>query len=574
MMPRTGRIAGALLLAAASSLGGVRLSGDGWFRTDDGTLFVPLGGFHGNVLPVAWLKLSRAEYRRIEPRIWDGQKTAGRGHIDLTDASDSMLRRWLKLLASNGVTAVRVFPRAHVGGDTLDLCGKVNPELQGALSRAFAAARPYGIRFLLQILPEPQISGYWNHSLAERYALPRYSKDELERLSPAQRRFLLEGKHVEYTNWFTDPDVLACQKLYLESALRWIAAEPQVFALEVYNEQGVSRPPPARLSEFPSTWEDAEIAWTAQIVRFIHEHLPGMPVTISHPGYGVAGYDPIEWSKGSGVDFYSTHFYAGTCGESARADFAAATAATSAVVRSDIANFPGEWGVLNGGIPDEIRRRAHRDALWLTLLSGAPGFMQWTYDFIGEYRWASRIFRALPGEFSPDAPPVLENISEPWRAFQTAALASSPPHFALNKQRRADDNLRGILAAYNQALDKGVPLGFTLTGKPRPAPARIPIRTEGGYQLAYLADEARHIWIAYMRCREFRAFDNTYLGVPVKAPLRIEFDLPGGEYTAALIDLTRNKVRRLRIRGQTAVDVSRKTDADFVLVISERPLNL
>lgn len=548
-MFRAGRIAGALLLAAASAL-----AGDGWFHTKDGALFVPLGGFHGNEIPVAWLKLHGPR-----PYIWDAQRTEGRGHVDLVDASDAMLDRWLKRLAANGVTAVRVFPRARANGDTLDLCGKVNPELQRALSRAFAAARPYGIRFLVQILPEPPISVYWNHSLATRYARPRYSKEELERLTPPQRRFLLDGKHVEFTDWFTDPDVLACQKLYLESALAWIAREPQVFALEVYNEQGLSRPPPERLAWFAANWEETEIAWTAEIVRFIHERLPGMPVTISHPGHGIARFNPIEWSRRAGVDFYSTHFYAGDCGENARSDFAAATAATSAVVRAEIVNFPGEWGVLKEGIPKEIRRRAHRDALWLTLLSGAPGFMQWTYDFIEEYRWPKRVFGALPREFSPDAPPALENIAEQWRAFQATPLETS---------RQNDPNLQSILAAYNQALERGVPLGFTLTGAPRPAPARLPIRARGGYQLAYLADSAHRIWIAYLRSRKVRAFGGTYLGVPVKAPLRLTFDLPEGEYTAALIDLGRNKVKRLRIRKNSTREVSRSTDADYVLLVA------
>ena len=550
-----GAVIALLAFASTCFAADVELGKDGWFRTADGALFVPLGGFHGNVLPLALLDLGRAELRRVEPFLWSAQKLGGRGYLDLSDASDETLRGWFKLLAKNGVTALRLFPRARVSPDTLDLCGKLNPDLERTLNRAFAAARPYGIRFLLQILPEPKLTGYWNHSIAVQYALPRYSKQELDELTPAQRRFLIEGKHVEHTTWFTDPDVLACQKLYLESALRWVAAEPQVFALEVYNEQGTARPPPKRLAEFPANWEDAEIAWTAEIIRFIHERLPGMPVTISHPGYGLAGYDPIQWTRRTGADFYSTHFYAGTCGENADADFSAVTGAASAVLRAaGTATFPGEWGVLDDKVPREILLRAQRDALWLSLLSGASGFMQWNYDFLDEYRWPQQVFRSLPPGFSPDPPRPVDDLAAAWRAFQEDPAASSPPWFQLNPRRAASPDLRAILSRYRQSLDRGVP-----------------IRAEGGYQVACLADTAHRTWIAYLRSREIRAFGKTFLGVPVKAPLEITCTLPEGDYAADLIDLTRDRVRRLRLGASAKIPVSRNTDADYVLVITRNP---
>jgi hypothetical protein len=568
------RLAVLLLVAAAAvTAGEVSLAPDGWFRTAAGDLFVPLGGFHGNELPVASLGLSADEFARVEPHLFTAQKTAGQGHVDLWDASDPMLREWFAQLAAQGVTAIRVFPRARVNGDTLDLCGKLNPELRQVLSRAFAAARPYGIRFLVQILPEPTISGYWNHTLVERYALPRYSKEELARLTPPQRRFLIDGKHVERTEWFEDPDVLACQKLYLESALAWIATEPQVFALEVYNEQGWGRPPLARQREFPNNGEDAEIAWTREIVSFIHQLLPGMPVTISHPGYGVTGYDPILWSARTGVDFYSAHFYAGDCGENEQVDFAAVTAASSAVVRAGVVSFPGEWGVLKTGVPESVRRRAHRDALWLTLLGGAPGFMQWTYDFLDEYRWPSRVLRALPHGFSPGAPPAVRNIAARWTAFQGAPAAHKPPLYQVNRERRADANLRRIFVEYRRSLAKGVPLAFTLKGR-NLAPRAAPVRAAGGYELTYLGDRARRTWVVYLRSRKTSVFDGVFLGEPVKAPLRLRFRLPDGEYQAALIDLGSGAVMRFAPRPHSTLNVSRGTDSDYVLVVTAGPLAL
>ncbi len=500
---------------------------------------LPLGGFHGNEIPLARVKVSTPAY------VWDGQKTDGRGHLDLWDASDGVMRRWFRQLAANGVTAIRLFPRARVNGDTLDLCGKLNPELQRVFQRAFAAAKPYGIRFLLQILPEPVITGYWNRSLVDRFVLPRYSRTELAAATPAQLRFLTKRKEVHGADYFTDPDVLACQKLYLEQALRWIAKEPQVFALEVYNEQGHSRPPPALARAGETAWQDAEIRWTAEIVRFIHERLPHIPVTISHPGHGITGYDPVEWTRRAGADFYSAHYYAGLCGENPGLDFAATTAASTAFLKTAVTNYPGEWGVLDTGAPREVLRTAHRDAIWLTLLAGAPGFMQWTYDFVEEYRWPSKLFRALPAAFSPEPAPSMQGLEPTWREFQ-AAYAADLPFFMLNSQRRNDSNLRHILDTYRERL-QGAP----------------------GWQVASLTDSKRGIWIAYVRSREIRAFGKTYLGVPVARPLALKNPLDPGEYHAYIIDPGKAKP----LHRHTSKDFTfRIRGTEFVLVLSRDAL--
>jgi hypothetical protein len=196
--------------------------------------------------------------------------------------------------------------------------------------------------------------------------------------------------------------------------------------------------------------------------------------------------------------------------------------------------------------------------------------MQWAYDFRDEFRWASRVFRALPREFSPDPPLAEENIAEWWRAFQQAPAAISPPNFMLNRERRMDRNLQSIVSAYGRALDTGVPLRFTLAGAGQPAARAIPIRALGGYQLSYLGDTAHRTWIAYLRSRQVRKFGNTYLGVPVEAPLRLRFDLPDGDYNAELIDLSRNRARHLRITANSEITVSPKTQADYVLVVTTR----
>ncbi len=347
----------------------VTLSPDGVFRTTAGDRFLPLGGFHGNLI-------------------------ASEANLDLSDASDEQLDHWFQTLAADGVSAVRLFARAHISYDVLDLCGKLNPDLQQTFHRAFAAARPYGIRFQLQILPEPVGMCYFQPDSVAKFAVPRYSQQELANLTPAQRRFIVDGKRVPIREIFTDADVRTCQRLYLGQALAWVAREPQIFALEIYNEQGSNGAiVDGRWQNFFTfPFEAEEIRWTRRIVDLIHSRLPGMPVTISHAGYGVTVFDPLRCAKDTGVDFYSSHMYAGSTGDYEKADFAAATVATSLIIRAGIPTFSGEWGMFQSEAPPAVKRYVHRDAIWLSLLAGLPGFFQWTYEFPEEYRAPAKIF--------------------------------------------------------------------------------------------------------------------------------------------------------------------------------------
>jgi hypothetical protein len=564
----------------------VTLAPDGWFRLADGGLFVPLGGFHGNVLPVSRLQLSPEERARLEAHIWSAQKTDGEGHVDLWDASDAMLARWFRRLSADGVTALRLFARARVSDDVLDLGGKLNPELKAVFRRTFAAARPYGIRFLLQILPEPGSMCYTNRRALERRVLPRYSRAELAALTPAQRKFLLEGKRVTLDQLFTDEDVLACQKQYLHEALEWIAAEPQVFALEIYNEQGWTHRPLDGKAGYTYTfpWEDAEIRWTAEIVRAIKTRLPAMPVTLSHPGFGVTGYDPLKWSKGAGVDFYSSHMYAGLCGENETIDFAAVTAATGAVIAAGIPNFSGEWGVFSSPVPMDMKRFSHRDAIWLSLLSGRPGFFQWTYEFPEEYRWASEVMRSLPRGFTPARPQVEIDIGEAYRTFQNneryARFVAGRlfPAFPFNRDKQSDPNIQKILAAYRRSLAIGVPVAFAMGGGRSMSIERFlsldasrfdrPIRAGGGYECAWMKDANRPLWIAYFRRRRVREYGRHFVGVPDAGPLEIRLDLPKGSYRARLIDpgAAYDEVRN--IGNREVLKIAGPATADRILVIS------
>lgn len=555
----------------------ILLAGDGMLRSRSKKLCFPLGGFHGNVLPLSRLKLTDAEMERVRPNIWSAQKTDGQGHVDLWDASDEMMDQWFRQLAADGITALRLFARARVGNDVLDLCGKLNPELKQVFHRAYAAARPHGIRFLQQILPEPGSSTYVSRSAIERRVLPRFSKEELTKLIPSQRRFLEDGKRITMKEFFTDPDVLACQKLYLEQAMDWIGTEPQVFAVEIYNEQGWN----GRQYQFPV--EDAEIRWSKEIVAAIKKRAPGMLVTLSHPGFGITGYDPFKWVQGAGVDFYSPHAYAGLSGESQRIDFAAVTAASSRIMNAGIPSFYGEWGVFDSPVPMDLKRFSHRDSIWLCLLGGEAGFLQWTNEFPEEYRWPSKLMQALPANFSPARPGVAIEIGETYRRFQDntrykSYKAGEYVGFELNREKQQDENVQSIFAAYQRSLDIGVPIRFVLNQKNGmslakfaaldPATVQRPIQAIGGYQMTYLKDARNPLWMAYFRKRKTERFGSHWVGVPDTAPLEIRFDLPGGRHSARLLNLSTGKMETRSVNAKDAWPVAANSSDDYVLIVT------
>lgn len=581
----------------------VRLGADGYFRLPDGRLYVPLGGLHGNFVPTEHMNLSDADAARLAANEGEfGRRRAASqpttaataprprrgGSVDIVDAPEHGLRNYMAYLESCGVNSIRLFPRVLGRGDMLDIVGRVNPDIRAGFSRAFAAGKPHGVRFQLMTLGEPGRTPYYRDMMLHRYAIGRLDESQVDSLTPAQRRFLVDRETVEIRPYFTDPDVRACQQLFLGELAKWVADEEQVFCLELYNEQGwwdMRRFDGQRRQVFTFDWEDHEIDWSAVMVRTLKQALPQMPVCLSHPGFGVTGFDPLKWSQGAKVDFYSQHLYANLCGEWDEADFVAVTAATAAIIRGDRPNFCGEWGILNREIDEDILRRNHRDAIWMSLATGAPGFLQWESWFLEENRWANQVFHALPAGFSPVRPAVAVDISREYRTFQDNSRydghdAAEPLNaFVFVKRKQSDENYRAICRAFVRSLELGVPIRFVTDGREKAvsmeqfaatdaAAFDRPIRADG-WQLAYLKDAHSATWVGYLRSKKVEQVkENFFLAVPVEAPLTLRLDLPPGEYTLTLIDLEADSVSRLPTGGQGEIRVAEKTGAEYAFVIT------
>jgi len=567
-------------VAPARMASPILLGEDGYFRTTDGRLYIPLGGLHGNFAPLSMLELTEQEEAAFEGKAWHRQ-------ADVLDMPEPVLRRWFELLKKNGVNSLRWFPRLRVGGDVLELCGKVNPDLKEGYSRVLAAAKDYDIRVLLQILPEPGRTGYWrDHGYIQR----GFTKAELAGLTEAQKKFVVQRHRVQGKDFFESEDVMSCLKLYFSEALEWVSKEPQIFALEIYNEQGwhsSGRVEGEWKRVFIYPWEDAEIHWSAQIIEIMRKRLPEMPTCVSHPGFGVTGYDPFIWTHGAKADFYSSHLYSNLCGSSSEIDFSAVTGATTAICRAELRNFPGEWGTLDGRLDEGIRLRVHRDAVWLSLMAGASGFMQWSHRLPGAYLKVADVFAALPKGFSPAPGALAVNIGPEYRRFQdNSRYKSYSPDaidaFAIVRQKHADGNLRRMYTAYLKSLKIGVPVRFTMGERGAMPLARFekldtnmmarPIIAVGGYQLAWMKDAGSPTYVGYLRSRRVEEVRNKFLAVAAEAPLTLKLDLPalakGGAYTLHLLDLDTGKVSKHTAAADATIKVADSTSDDFVFILA------
>ncbi len=575
----------------------VRLDDRGLFRADDDRWFVPLGGLHGNVVPLRMLPVSSAQLKtwRAEGKVWTGQGQA----VDLTDLGELQLRAWFGQLREAGVNSLRLFPRRRVGNELLDQVGRLNRALAEDFSRVFRIGDEYGLHFQLMLMGEPGRTGYVGRSNIEQHVRPAYEPWQLDALTPAQRRFLLEGGNVHLPAYFSDPDVRTAQHAFIAEAALWLSGHMNVFALELYNEQGWWKVAPyqgGRHKVFVSPREiGLELDWSLDMTRAFKALMPRTPVCLSHPGFGVAGYDPLRWTRQSGVDFYSTHLYAGLGGSYERMDFAAVTGATAAILTAGGPHAYGEWGVLDTRIDERIRRRVHRDAIWLSLLSGAAGFMQWTFDCLDEYRWPSRIVRALPPGFTPQPPSLTVDITAAYAALHEDARyplfhADGPLWaFPFNQQKQADENLRVIFSAYQRSLDAGLPIRFAIDGLTPVDAARVmsldafaaedlgridrPVRVEGGFEFIWRHDPVMGVLIGYLRSRTTRRVNDQHLAAPVAAALTLHLSLPRPSaaqppWRMTLVNLQTDAVRSQRVEPDAVIEVSPRTSDDFVLILS------
>ena len=549
-----------------------------------GDSYLALGGFYGNVI-------SASDLRDEDPDNADLAKllagTKKKGWIEWDKASPQLWDAWFEHLSSRGVTALRVFPRRKDDGDVLDLCGKVNPPLLDLMKRFFAAAKPYGIRFLLIVMPEPPRTGYLSKQNLKQWVSRAYKKSELAKLPAAQRRFVVERRTVSLGEYFTDPDVWACQRQYLDALLEWVKKEPQVFALEIVNEPGWWN------ERFHWDKEEAAEAWGSRVADYLHERVPQIPVCLSHPGFGILGYEPLRWCRETTVDFYSPHLYCGLGGARRGMEFGTVTDLVTNYCCAVKPAFLGEWGVLSSKVDRRVRQLALRDAIWFSILNVNPGLFQWVhashYGF--EYKKARDILDPLRLDQKQRHRPMV-GIDVTRTAASLAANElyqdyKRDPWLLVASKARGEAYL-DLLRCTEFFLNHGVAFDFTLRPQDYEISA-VPAHAQEiyvpaskclfafspEYQCKYAAFGEWEIIVAYFRNVEPVVAEGFNLRAQAPRPFQVAWQLPkrprgakGGpwHYRLTIHNLDTGEVRQGRVARESSVDFGNSATDDFVFV--------
>jgi len=546
--------------------------------------YLAFGGFYGNAIPVEDLRNEEPGNRELAKLIAGFQ---GKRWVEWDKAGEDLWRAWFDHLQRRGVTALRVFPRRNLKGDVLDLCGRVNQRLLKLMMRFFAAAQPYGIRFLLILMPEPHQTGYLLKDHLKRMVAPAYKRTELSKLPACQRRFVVEKRTVSLAEYFSDPDVWACQRQYLDTLLDWVKKEPQIFALEIVNEHGWWN------EKFHWDLEEAMVAWGSRVVEYVHKRAPNIPICVSHPGFGILGYEPLRWSREMPVDFYSPHLYASLGGERRGMDFGLVADLVMNYSSAVKPAFMGEFGFLSPKVNSGVRKLALRDAIWFSVLNGAPGLFQWcnASHYAFEYKKAREILDPLRlDQKDRRRPGVGVDITR-----TAAALAANDLYlnYKTDPWKLAGSKARGdaytdLLRCTQFFLNRGIAFDFTLRPEDYEIAAhpgqvhelelpesQSPFFFSPGYQCKYAAFGEWEIIVAYFRNVEPIVTDGLNVRAQAPKPFQVAWQLPKRprgatsgpwHYRLTIYNLDTDEVQQNRVARESSVDFGNTVTHDAIFV--------
>lgn len=496
-----------------------RWNKQGKFVRPDGSSFVPLGGIYGNFISVDWAGIPEGS-----SRISAHSKQQGNRIVEFQDATDEQLREWLRYMRREGMNFMRCFNRGDMrnGQDPLDVGGKVNRPLWEKFKHYFDIAYEEGIAVHFVILQEPRCSVYMNKNVTQTWALPQYSEAELAKLPPHRRRFVdLNNPRVGYDTYFSDADVLQCHKDYLDDLAPLLKDHPALLAIELYNEQQWG-------DHFYWESHDQEVAWSAELIKHIHAKFPGIPATCSFAGFGIAAQDPLLWTDGVPMDFFSPHIYQALGGLPPRTDFAGMFDVVLNYSQPERPTMMGECSPGKYGGREFEERIVLRDLAWFSVLNNCPGFGMWMVRGFGEFDLVKKVMESVDfANFKPSLPPVIVNIKPHVEFFQ--ALEKNPskecklqediwcPHRGQETDHRYcvkmnSPQLQELYDWSQAALRRGIRYQFTRhpekypktwlpsqIGTHRLAEVNRPFLPNDAYQTKYLSSEDDKTHIVYLR---------------------------------------------------------------------------
>lgn len=528
----------------------IRLLPNGYFAYADGRAFVPLGGFYAN-----WVQSEtpNGEWNKLR---------------SFTDTTEDDKRHWMKFLHDHGVTAMRMMLRTHRpdGMEPMDIGGRVNQALFAEALRYMDLAREFDLHFQLVLHEDYTKPIYFNEKHLRQYALPTWEGINLDALMPAQRRFLGDMDLITpIQEKYHDPDAMACQDAYAREIVGALRNNSQLFAHELENEM-----------------VDCPASWANHAIEVIREGDSQTPVCVSHGGGGLHTADPLWWHRNVRIDFYNYHLYPSGWATTTEIDYGAAVDVLTRYGRMCGPSMLGESAGDEFSVHPNAnaRRWVMRDIIWLALTNGNPGVFFWNArgSEVREFKMARQAMAQL-------------DLTTMKRAKPEIGIDVRHP-LDDDKWFRTPEGREAYLAMGRYAqhyLCQGVDFDFTveparyaksadLKKFAPPVPSQHPFRFGQGWQLGYLAREDWRETLVYVR--NLAGIENweadmgrhrrqQYLRKRAAAPLRIELQLPVGQYEATIYDLDAQKATSQIVTASGLVDLG-ATDHDFALVLKRR----
>ncbi|MCD6352296.1 MAG: hypothetical protein J7M26_09275 [Armatimonadetes bacterium] len=348
------------------------LSSTGYLLDPAGKLYLPLGGFYANwpsTLPDEKGGIGRAlDLFPCGPQPY-------RAGFPWSAKVEKQVRDYLELCHRHGVTGLRLMLR------NMDLVGRADPVQLKAVLHLLDLARPLGLRFDVVLFDDYDKPPYVNRAVLEKVILPHYSAEELEEVSGARARFLVDKRLLgSKKEKYTDPDAIACEKAYLDDLLPHLAPREEVFCYELENE--MVYPP---------------MSWVNEMTEYLHKLDPKTPV-LGNPGPH-AWPEPARW-RGSKVDLFSYHPY--NDGQPDADHGAVAYMRSKWAAAAGKPMFTGEGGINQNRwqrdvkkVPPEYAARGIRDQIWLSMACGACGAFMWTAAHEAEMAEFAKVWPAL-----------------------------------------------------------------------------------------------------------------------------------------------------------------------------------
>ncbi|RKY00453.1 hypothetical protein DRP77_11470, partial [Candidatus Poribacteria bacterium] len=270
------------------------------------------------------------------------------------NAGERELADWLGFLAMNGINAIRVGLTVYWDGIPGDRGGRADPKIIEALDRLLQVADSMGMKVIPVF--------YWGP-----YGTYGFQNEAYDRI--------FKGKPGR--EWFSNPEALKLQKGFIGEVVGRFKDDPRVLAWELMNEIRPSMDP-------------VYVRWVDELAEFIR-------------GLGVRNLVKIDFLPRNGadmavlygnksrVDLYGYRGYPIGRSSADLGSYLSAYARYAALTRA--VGLVGEFGAKEG----EKRRIVTRDAIWLSLLAGAPGVIGWDAGMCDprEFKIAAEVFERI-----------------------------------------------------------------------------------------------------------------------------------------------------------------------------------